>query len=74
MGEFGRQGHKIAQLAERQHGHVTRVQLLAMGLTSETIESWIAQGTLTRRQFTRAVNDARLAVICRTAISSACRR
>ena len=29
MGEFGRQGHKIAQLAERQHGHVTRVQLLA---------------------------------------------
>jgi hypothetical protein len=37
---------KIAQLAERQYGHVARRQLLAIGLRSRAIDQWIAQGKL----------------------------
>jgi hypothetical protein len=36
----------MLQLADRQLGHVTRVQLLALGFTSRWIESQIAQGLL----------------------------
>jgi predicted transcriptional regulator of viral defense system len=39
---------EIAQLAEGQQGHVTREQLLAMGIHPSTICSWIARGKLVR--------------------------
>jgi hypothetical protein len=39
---------KIAQLAGRQYGHVTRAQLLALGIPSSTIAHWVATGGLIR--------------------------
>lgn len=46
MIDFHRIERKIAQLAARQYGHVTRGQLLEMGLVSRSIDRWIAQGKL----------------------------
>jgi hypothetical protein len=39
---------EIAQLAERQQGHVARWQLLDMGVSPGTISSWLARGELVR--------------------------
>jgi hypothetical protein len=39
---------KIAQIAGRQRGHITRVQLLRLGVPSSTIAYWVATGGLIR--------------------------
>lgn len=39
---------EIAHLAEQQHGHLTRAQLLALGVASSTIAHWVATGGLVR--------------------------
>lgn len=39
---------KIAQLAQSQHGHVTRTQLLALGVAPSTITDWATRGHLIR--------------------------
>lgn len=39
MFEKGSHRHQIARLADRQHGHVTRAQLLALGWTADEIKS-----------------------------------
>jgi very-short-patch-repair endonuclease len=39
---------KIAQIAQAQYGHVTRAQLLGLGIGSSTIASWLATGGLVR--------------------------
>jgi hypothetical protein len=38
---------KIARIAERQYGHVTRQQLLELDLPSQTIARWVDNGRLT---------------------------
>jgi hypothetical protein len=38
---------KIARIADRQFGHVTRQQLLELGLPSQTVVRWIGNGRLT---------------------------
>jgi hypothetical protein len=45
VGDRGRQAAKIAQ---RQHGHITRAQLLALGFSSRAIGRAIARGELIR--------------------------
>jgi hypothetical protein len=37
---------QIAQLAARQSGHVTRTQLLALGLAPSTVAAWVSRGEL----------------------------
>jgi very-short-patch-repair endonuclease len=46
MGLPGHIESRIAQLSARQYGHVTRAQLLAIGLSERTISRWIARGWL----------------------------
>ncbi|MGH2868996.1 MAG: type IV toxin-antitoxin system AbiEi family antitoxin domain-containing protein [Solirubrobacteraceae bacterium] len=46
LGFSGHIGSRIAQWAARQYGHVTRAQLLAIGLSERTISRWIARGKL----------------------------
>ena len=48
MSDFEEQTRKIAQLAGRQYGHVTRRQLLDAGLESPTIQSRVESGRLLR--------------------------
>ena len=48
MGERGHIASKIAQLAERQWGHVTRRQLLELGLSARAISRKIGRGELIR--------------------------
>ncbi len=43
---MGDKGSHIAKIAQRQHGHVTRAQLLALGLGSRTIGYAVARGDL----------------------------
>jgi Transcriptional regulator, AbiEi antitoxin len=38
----------MSRVADRQYGHVTRQQLLELGLPSQTIARWVANGRLTR--------------------------
>lgn len=40
--------HELARLARRQHGYVTRKQLMALGLTNARIGRWLASGRLIR--------------------------
>lgn len=52
----------IAQIAGRQHGLVTRQQLLGLGLTRRAVDARTIFGTASRRtdaQLARAVNEAR---------------
>lgn len=46
MGDKSRIAVLIAQLARRQHGHVTRQQLLALGLTRQAVARRVTTGTL----------------------------
>jgi very-short-patch-repair endonuclease len=39
---------QIASIAARQHGHITRAQLLAVGISHARIQRWCGQGRLTR--------------------------
>jgi hypothetical protein len=39
---------QIATIAARQHGHITRAQLLAVGISHARIQRWCAAGRLTR--------------------------
>jgi len=39
---------KTSRIAERQYGHVTRAQLLDLGVPSQTIAGWVTNGRLTR--------------------------
>jgi predicted transcriptional regulator of viral defense system len=39
-------GRRVARLAGRQHGVVTRAQLLALGLSTSKIGRWLASGRL----------------------------
>ena len=48
MGDFLGISEKIARVAERQHGHITRWQLLALGLGSGAITHRLATGELVR--------------------------
>ena len=48
MGDFLGISEKIARVAERQHGHITRWQLLALGLGSGAITHRLATGELIR--------------------------
>jgi very-short-patch-repair endonuclease len=48
VGDFPRKAGKISTLAARQYGHVTRKQLLAIGLTSRKIDYDIETGRLIR--------------------------
>ena len=41
-------GHDLEQLLHRQHGAVSRTQLRAIGLSTNTIESWVRRGRLRR--------------------------
>jgi Transcriptional regulator, AbiEi antitoxin/Protein of unknown function (DUF559) len=41
-------GRLLAELAARQHGVVTRAQLLGIGITSPTISGWVREGRLHR--------------------------
>lgn len=46
MGESRTTRRKIAHLAAKQQGHVTRWQLLDLGLAATTIDAWIRDGRL----------------------------
>lgn len=48
MGNQRQQLAKIAEIAARQHGHITRAQLLAIGLSERTIDRRIQSGALIR--------------------------
>jgi very-short-patch-repair endonuclease len=48
VGDFLGISEKIAHVAERQHGHITRAQLLALGLGSGAITHRLAAGELIR--------------------------
>jgi very-short-patch-repair endonuclease len=39
---------KTSQLAARQHGHITRRQLLDLGMTAAIIDAWVRDGKLIR--------------------------
>lgn len=47
MVEFGR-GERLAQVVRRQHGRITRAQLLALGVPGSTVGAWSRSGYLTR--------------------------
>jgi very-short-patch-repair endonuclease len=54
-------GRLVAALAARQHGVVTRAQLIALGISSPTISKWVRAGRLHRvYQGVYAVGHARL--------------
>jgi very-short-patch-repair endonuclease len=42
----GNKGSDVSTIAQRQHGHITRVQLLALGFSARTISNMIARGEL----------------------------
>lgn len=42
MADLGHIATKIRRLADEQHGHITRTQLLGLGVASRTIGRWIA--------------------------------
>lgn len=46
MGDIHAPRKEIAQLAGRQWGHVTRAQLLGLGLPAATIDAWVHRGWL----------------------------
>jgi very-short-patch-repair endonuclease len=48
MCDFSATRIKIARIADRQFGHVTRQQLLELSLASQTIARWLENGRLTR--------------------------
>lgn len=48
MDEKAKLHGKIAQLAQAQHGHVTRAQLLDFGVAPSTITDWATRGHLIR--------------------------
>ena len=48
MGNKGSISTLIARVAERQHGHITRAQLLALGLSVEAIKYRVRTGELVR--------------------------
>lgn len=48
MSDFPTARRKTAQLAARQYGHVTRAQLLELGLRADTIEAWVRDQRLVR--------------------------
>ncbi len=48
LSDVDRIAAKIAQLAGRQYGHVTREQLLAAGVSASGIQRWVRAGRLIR--------------------------
>jgi very-short-patch-repair endonuclease len=44
----GDKGSDVSTIAQRQHGHVTRAQLLALGFSARTISYMVARGELIR--------------------------
>jgi Transcriptional regulator, AbiEi antitoxin len=48
MGDRRERDAQISQLAARQHGHITRQQLLGLGVPARTIDSWLQSGHLIR--------------------------
>jgi very-short-patch-repair endonuclease len=46
VADLGHIAAKIRHLADEQHGHITRTQLLGLGVASRTIGRWIAAGRL----------------------------
>jgi very-short-patch-repair endonuclease len=44
----GNKGSDVSKIAQRQHGHVTRAQLLALGFSARTISYRVARGELIR--------------------------
>jgi len=44
----GDKGSHVSTIAQRQHGHITRAQLLALGFSARTISYMVARGELIR--------------------------